>query len=52
VLAREVGQIRDVLKKEGGPTTEIEVYPSVRAAVDALRTDTAEPEPSSQGVLA
>jgi hypothetical protein len=39
VLAREVGQIRDILTTEGGPKAEIEIYPSVRAAIDALRTE-------------
>jgi SulP family sulfate permease len=38
VLARQVGQVRDVLAAERHPTA-IEIYPSVRAAVDALRTD-------------
>jgi SulP family sulfate permease len=38
VLARQVGQVRDVLTTERCPTA-IEIYPSVRAAVDALRTD-------------
>jgi sulfate permease, SulP family len=35
VLARQVGQVRDVLTTEQRPTA-IEIYPSVRAAVDAL----------------
>jgi SulP family sulfate permease len=35
VLARQVGQVREILDKEQGPTA-IEIYPSVRAAVDAL----------------
>ena len=38
VLARQVGQVRDVLTTESR-TTAIEIYPSVRAAVDALRAD-------------
>jgi MFS superfamily sulfate permease-like transporter len=36
VLARQVAQVREILEKEQGPTA-IEIYPSVRAAVDALR---------------
>jgi sulfate permease, SulP family len=52
VIAREVGQIRDILAKEGGPKMQIEIYPSVRAAVDGLRTKSPEPEPSSQGSFA
>jgi SulP family sulfate permease len=38
VLARQVGQVRDVLAKDRAPTA-IEIYPSVRAAVDALRAE-------------
>ena len=38
VLARQVGQVRDVLTTERGPTA-IEIYPSVRAAVEALRAE-------------
>jgi sulfate permease, SulP family len=38
VLAREVGQVRDLLDTER-PLTPIEIYPSVRAAVDALRAE-------------
>jgi len=38
VLARRVGQVRDVLTTESR-TTAIEIYPSVRAAVDALHAD-------------
>jgi len=38
VLARQVGQVRDILAKEGGPAA-IEIYPSVRAAVDALHAE-------------
>jgi sulfate permease, SulP family len=41
VLARQVGQVREILATEQAPTA-IEIYPSVRAAVDALGTaDTA-----------
>jgi sulfate permease, SulP family len=36
VLARQVGQVGDVLAKERGENA-IKIYPSVRAAVDALR---------------
>ena len=39
VPAREVGQFRDILAKEGAPEAEIEVYQSVRAAVEALPAD-------------
>jgi sulfate permease, SulP family len=38
VLARQIGQVRAILDKEQGPTA-IEIYPSVRAAVDALRAE-------------
>ncbi len=38
VLARQVGQVRDILSTEQRPTA-IEIYPSVRAAVDALRAE-------------
>ena len=38
VLARQVGQVRDILATERGPTA-IEIYPSARAAVDALRAE-------------
>jgi hypothetical protein len=38
VLAREVGQVGDILATERGPSA-IEFYPSVRAAVDALRAE-------------
>ena len=38
VLARQIGQVRAVLDKEQGPTP-IQIYPSVRAAVDALRAE-------------
>lgn len=38
VLARQIGQVGDLLAKERGPTG-IEMYPSVRAAVDALRAE-------------
>jgi sulfate permease, SulP family len=37
VLARQVGQVREILATEQAPTA-IEIYPSVRAAVDALGT--------------
>ena len=36
VLARQVGQVRDMLATERRPTA-IEIYPSVQTAVDALR---------------
>jgi MFS superfamily sulfate permease-like transporter len=36
VLARQIAQVREIRAKEQGPTA-IEIYPSVRAAVDALR---------------
>jgi hypothetical protein len=38
VLAREVGQVRDILDTERHPIA-IEIYPSVRTAVDALRAE-------------
>jgi high affinity sulfate transporter 1 len=38
VLARQIGQVRAILDTEQGQTA-IEIYPSVRAAVDALRAD-------------
>jgi SulP family sulfate permease len=39
VLARQVGQVRDILATERRPSA-IEIYPSARAAVDALRAET------------
>jgi high affinity sulfate transporter 1 len=48
VLARQVGQVRDILDKDQAPTA-IEVYPSVRTAVDALeaehKTEPRRPQP-------
>jgi high affinity sulfate transporter 1 len=44
VIARQVGQVRDVLAKDRAPTA-IAIYPSVRAAVDALH---AEPQTEHQ----
>ena len=38
VLARQVGQVRDFLGTEPRPSG-IQIYPSVRAAVDALRAE-------------
>jgi sulfate permease, SulP family len=38
VLARQVGQVRDILTTEQR-STAIEIYPSVQAAVDALRAE-------------
>jgi sulfate permease, SulP family len=38
VLARQVGQVRDILSTERGPAA-IEIYPSVRAAIDALHAE-------------
>src|ERR1700722_3193651 len=35
VLARDVGQVRDVLRKTGGDISRERVFPTVRAAVDA-----------------
>jgi SulP family sulfate permease len=35
ILAREVGQVRDVLSLTEGETPVIRAYPSVQAAVDA-----------------
>jgi sulfate permease, SulP family len=40
VIARDVGQVRDVLAQSGG-TAAPEYFPSVRAAVDAVRDDPA-----------
>jgi sulfate permease, SulP family len=37
VLARDIGQVRDFLRQTGEPTAP--AYPSVEAAVDALRRD-------------
>ena len=36
--ARQIGQVRAILDKEQGQTA-IEIYPSVRAAVDAFRAE-------------
>lgn len=38
LLARDVGQVRDVLRTSEGGTELRRVYPTVRAAVDAART--------------
>ena len=38
VLARQVGQVREMRSTQRAPTA-IEIYPSVRAAVDALRAE-------------
>jgi high affinity sulfate transporter 1 len=43
VFAREVGQIRDILATER-VSNAIELYPSVRAAIDALRAESKEGE--------
>ncbi len=40
VIARDVGQVRDVLTQSGGAAAP-EYFPSVRAAVDAVRADPA-----------
>jgi SulP family sulfate permease len=40
VIARDVGQVRDVLAQSGGAAVP-EYFPSVRAAVDAVRADPA-----------
>lgn len=40
LLARDVGQVRDVLRTSQGRTELRRVYPTVRAAVDAARTGT------------
>jgi SulP family sulfate permease len=40
VIARDVGQVRDVLAQSGGAAAP-EYFPSVRAAVDAVRADPA-----------
>jgi SulP family sulfate permease len=40
VIARDVGQVRDVLAQSGG-TAAPEYFPSVRAAVEAVRADPA-----------
>ena len=41
VIARDVGQVRDVLAQSGGAAAAPEYFPSVRAAVDAVRADPA-----------
>jgi high affinity sulfate transporter 1 len=41
VIARDVGQVRDVLAQSGGAGAAPEYFPSVRAAVDAVRADPA-----------
>jgi hypothetical protein len=42
VLAREIGQVGAILDRERG-SNAIAIYPSVRAAVDALRAETHTP---------
>jgi SulP family sulfate permease len=41
-LARQIGQVREALAADQAPTP-IEIYPSVQAAVDALRADNGGP---------
>ena len=41
VIARDVGQVRDVLAQSGGAAAAPEYFPSVRATVDAVRADPA-----------
>jgi sulfate permease, SulP family len=36
VIARDVGQVRDVLRRTGPGATPVRTYPTVRAAVDAV----------------
>jgi len=43
-IARDVGQVRDILTEAAGPTTRDRLYPTVRAAVAALA---AEPAPEA-----
>lgn len=52
LLARDVGQVRDVLSQTGGPPAQIEVYSSVRAAVEAASQGSAPsaPSPHPRGV--
>ena len=38
VIARDIGQVRDVLGRAGDDVDATTVYPSVAAAVDAVRT--------------
>ena len=38
VLARDIGQVRDVLSRSGDEVDSTAIYPSVSAAVEALRT--------------
>ena len=35
-IARDIGQVRDVVRTETGPSSPIAIYPTVQAAVDAL----------------
>jgi SulP family sulfate permease len=37
VLARDIGGIRDIMRRELGPHALRDVYPTVRAALDALQ---------------
>ncbi|HEX5095735.1 MAG TPA: SulP family inorganic anion transporter [Acidimicrobiia bacterium] len=36
VLAHEIGQVRDVMRRESGEESALAVYPTIQAAVDAL----------------
>jgi anti-anti-sigma factor len=38
-LARDVGDVRDVVRRAAGPEHAAHIYPTVQAAVDALRED-------------
>ncbi len=51
VLARQVGQVREIRAADRGPTA-MEIYPSVRAAVDALRAQSQENVNGEAAVLA
>jgi SulP family sulfate permease len=51
VIARDVGQVRDVLAQSGGPDAP-EYFPSVRAAVAAVRADPASQAAGPAGQVA
>jgi hypothetical protein len=38
VIARDVGQVRDVLRRAGAEALLVEVHPTIQDAVDAVLT--------------
>jgi sulfate permease, SulP family len=51
VVAREVGQVRDVLAATGGPAAHLEYFHSVRTAVECVRATLATGPPGTSGAV-